>query len=536
MRRLRVGIIDLVTKAPTRSVWARVMFPNFASIMPQVLAAWCEQEGHDVRLVCYTGFENLEKELPENVDVVFIGAFSHAAHLAYSLSNLFRSRGAVTVLGGPHARSYPQDSQKYFDYVCGFTDKTIVRDILQDCSPYRSEGVHLSADGQPETLPGVKERWKFIEPTLEKAPLFKIVPMIGSLGCPYTCSFCVDSVVPYQPLDFNVIREDIRFLLTKFEKPRIGWHDPNFGVRFDEYMEAIEEAAPAGKIQYFAESSLSILSEERLKRLRANGCAAILPGIESWFDMGNKSKTGKKAGMDKVKQVSEHINLVMRYIPYLQANFVLGLDVDEGTAPFECTKEFVDMTPGAYPAYCQLSAFGQSAPLNLEYQKQKRVLPFPFHVLNTQHSMNVKPKNYDWPEFYKLLADLTQYTFSRPAIMNRFRANAGAPSKWLNMLRGVSGQGRGRAKFYNMIRKRLKTDTQMKRFFDQETTVVPQFYVDWLQRDLGPFWKWLPKGSIEHDSYAYLHSNNGNGSNASEPVQIESAKAGSRKGERSSVV
>lgn len=37
---------------------------------------------------------------------------------------------------------------------------------------------------QPVQLPEVKERWKFIEPTIAKAPTIKIVPMIGSLGCP----------------------------------------------------------------------------------------------------------------------------------------------------------------------------------------------------------------------------------------------------------------------------------------------------------------------------------------------------------------
>src|SRR2546426_541884 len=130
------------------------MNANLASIMPQVLGVWCEEEGHDVTFACYTGFENLIDELPDNVDVVFI------------------------------------------------------------------------------------------EPTLKKAPLIKMVPMLGSLGCPYTCSFCIDSVVPYQPLDFEVMKEDLTFLLTKFKRPLVGWHDPNFGVRFDDYMNAIEEAAP----------------------------------------------------------------------------------------------------------------------------------------------------------------------------------------------------------------------------------------------------------------------------------------------------
>lgn len=42
-RKLRIGIIDLVTKGPTKALWARVMYANFASIMPQVLGVWCEE-------------------------------------------------------------------------------------------------------------------------------------------------------------------------------------------------------------------------------------------------------------------------------------------------------------------------------------------------------------------------------------------------------------------------------------------------------------------------------------------------------------
>ena len=172
------------------------MNANLASIMPQVIGVWCRDAGHDVAFVCYTGFEDLLKELPAKVDLVFIGAFTEAAHTAYALSNLFRSKGAVTVLGGPHARCYPEDALQYFDYVLGFTDKETLGDVLRDCSRHRPMGMHIAAKQHPRTLPGVRERWQFIEPTLRKAPVLKIVPTLGSLGCPYTCSFCIDASVP----------------------------------------------------------------------------------------------------------------------------------------------------------------------------------------------------------------------------------------------------------------------------------------------------------------------------------------------------
>lgn len=509
MRKLRIAVIDLVTKGPTKTLYARVMHANLASIMPQVIALWCQEEGHDVTLECYTGFENILEELPDNFDLVFIGAFTQAAQLAYALSNFFQSKGAVTVLGGPHARCYPQDSLKYFDYVLGFTDKETIRDILQDCCQYRPMGIHISAKQQPRILPGVRERWQFIEPTLRKAPWIKFVPMLASLGCPYTCSFCIDSVIPYQPLEIEILKEDLQFLLKTLKRPHVAWHDPNFGVRFEEQIAAIEEAIPPDSIDFVAESSLSLLSEAHLKRLKRNGFKALLPGIESWYELGNKSKTGKKAGMEKVNQVSEHVNLLMQYVPYVQANFVLGLDVDEGPEPFELTKRFVDLAPGTFPGYSQLSAFGMAAPLNLEYQKAERVLPFPFHFLNNNHAMNVKPKNYSWPEFYDNLIDLTKYTFSWQAIYKRYKAMDSAIPKWMNFVRAVSSEGFGRIRYYTEIRRRLDEDPQFRPFFEQETDVLPQFYIDRVRQDLGPLWEWLPAGALHHDPYAYLKSEDG---------------------------
>jgi radical SAM family protein len=482
------------------------MNPNLASIMPQVIGLWCREEGHDVSFVCYTGFEDLLEELPPQVDLVFIAAFTEAAHTAYALSNLFRSKGAITALGGPHARCYPEDALRYFDYVLGFTDRETLRDVLRDCSQHRPVGMQLAARQQPKTLPGVRERWQFIEPTLQKAPLIKIVPMLSSLGCPYTCSFCIDAVVPYQPMDVDEIQDDLRFLVKKFKRPMVGFHDPNFGVQFDDYLDVIERAVPPGRIDFIAESSLSLLSEPHLKRLKHNGFKALLPGIESWFDLGNKSKTGAQRGMDKVRQVAEHVNLILSYIPYVQTNFVLGLDTDEGAEPFELTKRFLDLTPGAFPGYSLLTAFGRAAPLNLDYQRANRVLPFPFHFLNNNQAMNVRPRNYSWHDFYDHVIDLTGYSFSWEAIFRRFRSTRGLTSRGMNLVRAVSTEGFGRLGYHRDVRRRLDKDRQFLPYFEQESAELPQFYLDLVRKDLGPLWEWLPEGALQHDPNAYAKS------------------------------
>lgn len=504
-KRLKVGVIDLVCKGPTHTLWGKIMHANLASIMPQVIATWCEQEGHEVTMVCYTGREDLRSELPAGLDLLFISSFTQAALLAYSLSNYFRQQGAVTVLGGPHARCYPDDAIQYFDYVLGFTNQPLIASVLDECTPHRPVGKYLAAGKQPVQLPGVKERWKFMEGTLKKAPFIKMIPMIGSMGCPYTCPFCIDSVVPYQPLDFQGMKEDLQFLLTKFKQPLVAWHDPNFGVRFEDNMEAIASAAPLKSFRFMAESSLSILTEKHLKVLQQNGFTAMLPGVETWYELGNKSRTAHSTGEEKVRQVAEHVNMVFEYIPYVQTNFVLGLDSDSGAEPFELTKRFIDLSPCAFPGYSLLTAFGEAAPLNLQYQREKRVLPFPFHFLNNHLAMNIKPRNYEWVDFYNKVIDLTEYTFSPRALYRRFINTSHFTSRWMNLMRAVSSEGYGRLRFFRKVRENLINDLSFRRYFEGESSELPVFYTDIIRRDLGVWWQWLPAGALRHDANAYLH-------------------------------
>jgi hypothetical protein len=225
--------------------------------------------------------------------------------------------------------------------------------------------------------------------------------------------------------------------------------------------------------------------------------------------------------MEKVEQISEHANLITRHIPYLQTNFVLGLDCDEGPEPFELTKTFIDRSPAAFPGYSLLTSFGQAAPLNLEYQEEGRVLGFPFHFLNNHHAMTLKPKNYEWIEFYDRVIDLTKYSFSKRAIWRRLKANRGGVPRIMNVVRAISSEGKGRIEYFTGIRERLATDSGFRDYFEGESDVLPQFFIDRVRKDLGPMWEHLPEGALEHDPYAFLKSTRGNGNGARSVVVAE---------------
>ena len=512
MRKLKVAVIDILGKSASKKAYSRHMRANNQSIGPQIVAVWCEELDHDVSMVYYNGPDLYQGAVPDDVDIVFINAFSQNAMLAYALSNYYRSEGAVTALGGPHARSYPEDTIKYFDYAIGFCDKELLRDILQDCAQHRPRGQVVSAKQQPSSIPGVVQRWKYMRPILEKAPFVRMIPMIGSLGCPYTCSFCIDALVPYQPLDFESLKDDLRFII-KNRPPRtiVAWHDPNFGIRFDDYLGAIEEAIKPGSITFLAEMSLSLLKEDNLKRLRHNGFKVIAPGIESWYDIGDKSKLRSTKGVEKVRRVAEHANMVMSYIPYMQANLILGLDLDEGPEPFELSKEFVDRAPGVFPYYSLLMSYGRNAPDNLRYQREGRVLNIPHHFLNQLHSMNVRPKNYTWLEFFTHVCDLYAYAHSKRAMYRRFMANKHTGSRIEQLFRSITSERNHKLIGNHMkMRERLKTDKELVRYLNGETTELPEIYVEPIQRDLGWLWDWLPDGALYHDPNVYLKSLNEN--------------------------
>jgi hypothetical protein len=496
MKKLRISIIDLIHNRPSNSLYRHYMFANHASIMPQVIGVWCREEGHEVHYSIYTGTQKIKSLVMDGTDIVFISAFSFTAQLAYALSAYYRSRGMVTVLGGPHARSYPADASCYFDYVLGLTDKELIKELLHHFEFNKPRGTHLSAASQPLAFPGVRERWEFIEKIHRSSPLLKGVPMLGSFGCPYQCDFCIDAEVPYQALDIEVIKEDLRFVVKKVKHPVVGWYDPNFGIRFNEMMEAIESTVPPGRVRFIAESNLSSLTESRVKIMQRNGFKMIMPGIESWFGYGKKARLEYSTGLDKVHRIAEQVNMIQSYIPQVHTNLMFGFDMESGPEPFTLTRRFIDLSPGIFPAYALLTVFGKSAYGNLKYETEDRIIPFPFHMMHGLNNLNVKPENYGWEEFYTYFLDLLKYSFSAGAMYRRFNHNPMIPAKWYTLFMSFSVGASGKISQVAATLDRLRTHRAFRAFMEKETDQIPDFMIERVRRDLGPMWEWLPDKSL----------------------------------------
>jgi hypothetical protein len=131
---MRVGIIDLLDDAPSRSwgarLYGRYFRKQFMAITPQAVAVWCRSLGHEVYYATYYGQQDPLSLIPKDIDVLFVGSYTQCSALAYALARIFRRQKVLTVIGGPHARSFPTDCIRFFDIAVKDCDKTLIADIL----------------------------------------------------------------------------------------------------------------------------------------------------------------------------------------------------------------------------------------------------------------------------------------------------------------------------------------------------------------------------------------------------------------------
>jgi hypothetical protein len=485
---MRIGILEILTDQVLpgwfRNTYNRNFRRHYASVMPQAVSVWCRELGHEVHYATYYGEGRPEDILPRDLDVVFMATYTRASVLGYALARIYRRRGALTVLGGPHATAFPTDSLRFFDLVVHDCDKALIASIVRR---EHTPGSVVSSGHQLEEFPSVEQRMPEIATaTFDRGRrmLMSNVPMLTSLGCPYRCDFCVDWKNDYTMLPRERLLADLRYVAAKLPGIMLGFHDPNFAVRFDEVLDIMEEIPAPQRNPYVMESSLSILRGPRLRRLRETNCLYAAPGVESWADYSNKSGVGVSTGREKLEKVVVHFEELHRHVPGLQANFIFGTDSDCGSEPGELTCEFIRRLPFVWPTINIPVPFG-GTPLYDRYLSEQRVLkamPFAFYYAPY---VVVRPLHYSTVELYDDLIKIYQATASSRLLMRRLRSANSPGLAAMHFLR-TTGAING-VTTLRKLRNCIASDPEMLAFHQGRRSALPGYYRTLLKERLGPY-------------------------------------------------
>ena len=491
---MKVGILDVCSTPAlgwSEAAYAFVLTKQHVSLTPQAISVWCRRRGHETHYATYWGMGDPLRLFPADLDVVFISTYSQASALAYALAKRWRRSGTLTVVGGPHARSFPRDCLRFFDVVVLDCNEALIDDVLARRFP---PGSVVTARRSYDMVPAIEERLPELRASIfaRGRPYFtSTVPFLASTGCPYTCDFCVDADVPYRQLPLDRLGADLRYLATHFPRIMYGFHDPNFAVRFDDVMDVLESVPKGTRLPYVVETSLSVLRGSRMTRLRDTNCGVLAPGIESWTDYSRKSGVGTTTGAAKVDRLVEHFRELHEHVHYLQANFLFGLDGDEGDAPVTLTKEFMTRTPFVWPVVNIPHPFGGSPSFEVQRAEGRILTTLPFSFYYSPYLATI-PRHYDPVGYYDRLIELFAHFTAPRMLMRRLAASREPYVRLIHLMR--TRIKRGRLSAFRRLRERLVADAGFRAFHEGHSTELPGFYHREYERMLGP---WAPLMSRE---------------------------------------
>ena len=485
---MRIGILEILRVGSGRrwdqTAYNYLVTKQYTSIMPQAISVWCRNLGHEVFYATYFGNGDPKKLLPNDLDVVFISTYTQASAMAYALAKLYHQEKTLTVMGGPHAKQFPEDCLRFFDMVVRDCDKTLITEILRDTP----RGEIVTSGRILDSIPSVEERMPEIRSStfLRGKPFrFTSIPLLTSIGCPSSCDFCIDWDNPYVHLSLDQLKVDMGYIFQHFPKVMISFHDPNFAVNFEQVFNVLEEIPKRRRHTYIIETSLSILRGSRLERQKNMGKFYIVPGIESWTAYSNKVRAGSKiTPREKLEKVIEQFNIMRPYVTGIQANFIFGLDVDTGDEPVELTKEFASRVPYVMPNFNIPVPFGNT-PLYERYMSEGRILtsmPFTFYYMPY---LVYTLKNYSTTVFYEKLIDMVSYISSGSMLLKKLRKAPAPFSSGYNIVKTLGNK-------QIIVRLRdilnlLNTDSQFRAFHEHETDVLPEFYHRQYESLMGPY-------------------------------------------------
>ena len=260
-------------------------------------------------------------------DIVFISAMTQQAMNAYHISQKFRQRGILTVLGGIHATTMLEETSQYADVVIAGEGEPLVPNFIRDYQNGCTQRIYK--EDNPGFFPienSPLPRYEFLEDYD-----YPIISLQTTRGCPQKCTFCAASRVfgtKYRRKDNDQIIEELKIIKDKFPGKLVLFADDNLLVLRKQSKDLLRRIAELD-LRWIAQTDISIAKDDELLSLMVKaGCQWIVIGFESvsYNSLYNLDPDNWK--LKQLPKYKEHIAKIQDVGISIYGTFMVGLDHD----------------------------------------------------------------------------------------------------------------------------------------------------------------------------------------------------------------
>lgn len=348
--------------------------PCFAPLGVLHISAMAKKLGHTVDFYNLNLYENQEIAL-DNYDAILMTGGEEFFAFNKMTAEEARLLGVKTVLGGSLATFRPQEMARYFDSVVVGEGEGVLADALAEDGIFQRNPIPFSEIPWPDYEGfGIDE--------YHKRHSVRYMAVMTSRGCPFRCSFCVQTCA-YRERPLADVFAEVDHYRDRYGITMLVVCDNTLNVKKPRFMEFCDGMGSRG-LKWSAAIRTDRFDEQMAVAAKNSGCEYFVVGVESFIqrrlDMMNK----KTFVANNVRT----LDLLHKHGIKYHGNLLLGF---EGETVGDVMAEFVSAPKeyNLFPALLQPFSGIKAKPG--VFGKDREVLSQAFREFAESKNMNCYP-------------------------------------------------------------------------------------------------------------------------------------------------
>jgi radical SAM superfamily enzyme YgiQ (UPF0313 family) len=260
-------------------IGAKTSLSDITTSLSEITAAF-KNAGHQVDLESIRAKIFSDIQIKKDYDFVGFSVLTGNHKHLLALCQRYREAGIKTIVGGPHATFFTNETLPFADFVVAGEGIKAVLDIVNGVV---EPGIVRTDLTEADKFPMADREELYKDP---KKYNNHIKNMLTGFGCPYSCNYCYNSLYNQMFPGFlrqrsvdNVIQEAKE--LIKYPLELIFFQEDSFGMNLKWLEEFAEKWPREINLLFHSQIRPESATEKRLQLLKKAGCHGISVGLET---------------------------------------------------------------------------------------------------------------------------------------------------------------------------------------------------------------------------------------------------------------